>query len=200
MNSPEYIICKWPHGWSIEPGISGLGGIPMKSVVEALKAVGGKSESALIDPGIAHHLKLCGRKDTVFAVGEASALALWTKEIEDSLSERYPDPEEAWIRGCETGLSSLAIFAALTKKPHLWDIATQHTSGETPGDSSDFKRCSKLMDKVIGWRDRLPEVAEYWSARGRQEWVSVVKIWPDLEKNTPLEISRILGETKKEGD
>lgn len=177
MQTPKYILIRWAFGWSIEPGIQGLGGIPIDSMVEGLRCASITGPDSVIDPGIAHHLKTSHRADTCFVVGIPEDLAKWEAEIDEYLAEQFQNPEARWFHGTDTGMSSMAIFQALAENEHLRNWSKSFTSGEVPLDAADMGRCTRLVQSM-GWEARLDEVAEYWKAK-RPEWVESAA---DVEK------------------
>lgn len=80
---------------------------------------------------------------------------------------------DQWIRSTDTGISSLTIYAALTGNI----AALGSWRPDAPYDPSDFGRCYRLLQRVPGWRERLPEVAAKYPV-----WAKMVKHWAELEK------------------
>ena len=195
MKRPRYILCRWPHGWSIEPGTPGIGGIPLNAMAEALAEIGHRIPEAAMCPGIAHHLRMLGRKETAAVAGFPTALEAWRKEIASELAQTWPDPQESWIRGTDTGRSSMAVFAALAGKPHLQDAALRETAGETPRDQADLGRCLRLLEKIPAWKTRIAEVGVFWEKRGKPAWKKLAQNWAKLEKASgEKETSEILAD------
>ena len=82
---------------------------------------------------------------------------------------------EQWIVEGEIGVSSKTMWAVLMDVAH----GPQRLDGrhyDIPHDPDDFRRCFKLIIQV-GWRARLPEVAECFPA-----WKPYIERWNDLEK------------------
>ena len=86
-----------------------------------------------------------------------------TEEIDTALD---------WVVNGETGISSLVIFAVMMtgKAPKIgyWQCP--------PLDPADFRRCRILLDRIPGWRKRLPEIA-----RLIPEWQPMVEHWDELD-------------------
>lgn len=65
-----------------------------------------------------------------------------------------------WVTSHDTGLSSLALFRALTGAGDIDEY-------DYPRDCSDFGRCYRLLRLVPEWRDRIEEMVNhgpYWEA------------------------------------
>jgi hypothetical protein len=195
-STPLYKIIRWPRGWTVEPGSEQERGIPMDVASEAL-AIAGKNKSDIHDPGIVHHLQLCYERNTVFAFGHPQELDLWRAEIEDHLKIRFSSPEERWLRGTDTGISSLSIFCALTSQENLRRIARSMTDGRTPIDEHDLNRCLRLLEKNPGWESRLAEVPTFWDTQKtpqRNLWKVLVPRWDELKAASPTDQRKILRE------
>ena len=87
------------------------------------------------------------------------------------LSSQTPDE---WIRGPDTGTSSATIWRALSGRVVPLGHWTQ--DGGVPHDPADFGRCWRLLKRIAGWRERLPEVAVKFP-----EWAPFVEAWPEME-------------------
>jgi hypothetical protein len=179
MHTPKYKLCRWPHGWSVEPGNPVGIGIPVGDFVEISQIVG--QENAVMDPGLTNHLKTSGHPRTITVIGEPKELDIWAKEVEAKLHAQTSDPEEKWFRGTDTGLSSLAIFATLATRTDLKSEALSRTRGETPADCGDLGRCLRLLEKMPGWEARLPEVSARWPLSA---WNKLVPQWAELKAST----------------
>lgn len=115
--------------------------------------------------------------DTGIASATGATLALvtkdggkaWRAEIEAANAHR--STLDRWLHGCDTGTSSLTIAHVLGGVPMASD---RHPS--EPCDPADFGRCSRLLDLMPGWRERLGEVAERFP-----RWAGLVAAWPELE-------------------
>lgn len=92
---------------------------------------------------------------------------------EPAAAER--DPEYEWLLGSNTGLSSMTIFAVLSAKHGAYAFRGA-THASIPYDPSDLGRCLRLLAKVPGWTERLPEVAAVFP-----EWAPFVAHWDELE-------------------
>jgi hypothetical protein len=61
-----------------------------------------------------------------------------------------------WVLTGDTGISSKAI------SKHMLNIAIEGMFGfMPPSDSSDRRRCIKLLELIPEWIDRLPEMVRY---------------------------------------
>ncbi len=84
-----------------------------------------------------------------------------------------------WVYSGDTGISSLTIWSVLMGQvppdPSVGDDDPA-TLGDTPGDPSDFARCSRLLAIDPTWRARLVEVSDRYPA-----WAPLVAEWDALE-------------------
>lgn len=191
MSTPQYKIVRWKRGWSLEgPDRHGM---PMDGFSEALKTV--SSPGYVIDPGIEHHLRVSGFPNTVCVIGEPGELQTWRDEVAAELESSGAGNEEKWIRGTDTGLSSLAIFSALAQDPGLRSDAALRTRGETPADGADIGRCLRLLEKFPEWRGRLGEIPIRWP---QSAWGNLVARWAELEVADEAGRRKILDEVQGE--
>jgi hypothetical protein len=82
--------------------------------------------------------------------------------------------EESWLRGYDTGISSLAIFEVMTGKP---DGQNAKRPGNHPHDPDDFGRCFRLLERFRDWRDRIGEMSAI-----SPQWGTLARHWPELEE------------------
>jgi hypothetical protein len=80
--------------------------------------------------------------------------------------------EDAWLNGCDTGISSRAIFALMTGRH---DVA-RGWGTDHPHDPDDFGRCHRLLKKFPAWRARIWEMGALSS-----EWAQLANHWDELE-------------------
>lgn len=187
MDKPEYIAVKWKHGWSLE-GVEQRA-LPLdafRSIINNNRLLG---EGKLICPGIANHLARTARPNTVMAIASKEDGEKWKQEITASLVN-LPS-EQQWFLGCDTGISSLVIFSVLAKDLALGKRAKDEVLGRasTPQDSSDLKRCLRLIKKFPEWESRLPEVA---AAYPDGKWAVIVENWQKLKAADPEQQSQLL--------
>lgn len=140
------------------------------------------------DIGIASHYRNFAKNGAVFAICTGEAGKLWRDEITADLASRYKDPQMRWFYGLDTGLSSLAIFAALADANVRADCGVS-SEGAVPRDAADFGRCFRLVDSM-GWRDRLPEVAAKYPGT---KWPAIVSGWDEIAALPPGKIHLLLG-------
>lgn len=83
-----------------------------------------------------------------------------------------------WNRSFDAGISSKTIASVLGGEGAEYILDTRP---DTPGDTSDFNRCVKLLDKAQeageDWRARLDEVVEAYPT-----WKPLVDHWELLEQ------------------
>lgn len=162
-----------------------FGSIPITALV-ALMRTWAKAGLTVVEPGIGTAL------GATLAVSRPEAVEAWRGEIAASAAERAAgDPAKEWIMGVDVGTSSLTIFSVLAL-PELAIVALKKNPfpGSTPLDAADFGRCSRLLDTVPGWRERVVEVAERYPG-----WKPFVRDWAYLETlyQTDLaELTRVL--------
>lgn len=77
---------------------------------------------------------------------------------------------QKWLKYGEKGISSRAIFGAITG---LW----LDYDNCTPSDPSDFNRCYKLIKEVPEWKEELHKVSLI-----SKEWKNVVDNWDKLSE------------------
>jgi hypothetical protein len=82
-----------------------------------------------------------------------------------------PSPEDLWLAGGDTGISSKTIWSVMTGR--AFDDARWHPS--IPHDPSDFGRCHRLLEQFPTWRERLGEVAAQ-----HRSWTKLVEAWDEL--------------------
>ena len=188
MNKLQYALEKWDLGWLICAPV-GQKGILVNALREHLKVF---DRGAVVVPGIAHHYRVSGRPEVVYAVASPANVKVWSKEITDSLSGFHP--EARWWRGVDVGLSSAAIFAVLAKDLAWSEEAREYSNGATPGDADDLGRCFRLMD-AMGWgRGDLDRVAaEYLGGN----WPAIIGRWAELVMGDAARQNEILREIQR---
>lgn len=155
-----YRVERYPLGWVI------FGAIPVSDLAAINKLAGKK---AVIAAGVSSALGAT----IAFAENEKNA-EKWEKLVEAEIAARYgAGSPEAWLRGTDTGRSSLTIYYSLVNGKRC----KKSWPGYLPLDWDDFGRCYRLLKKFPAWRARLPEVAKRFP-----EWEGVVKNWDCIEK------------------
>lgn len=156
-----YRVERYPLGWVI------FGAIPVSDLAAINKLAGKKAVVAL---GVASALGAT----IAFAENEKNAKK-WEKVVEAEVADRYgAGTPEAWLRGTDTGRSSLCIYHVMVGGDRRESAIFK---GFLPLDWDDFGRCYRLLKKFPAWRARLPEVAKRFP-----EWEGVVKKWDCIEK------------------
>jgi len=185
---PLYHLNRWPYGWTISAP-DHESGVPLTALNECIKAM---PKNAVMDNGIAHHLKQTRHRRTVFVIVTASQSAKWRKEIETVISRE--SPEQRWWLGFDVGLSSAAIFAVLATFEQRRRTARDYSTGATPKDSDDLGRCLRLLALFPGWNERLHLVAE---AYPQTAWPAIIARWHELEAATPAQQTALLRDIHK---
>lgn len=136
----------------------------------ALGAIGDLAETLGFDR---FAMGACGPLGASLVMTSASGFELLQKAIARKARERAGgDALEEWLRGADTGISSLAIAEILGGRrcgPEGWVRSP-------PQDPDDLGRCVRLLDLMPGWRERLREVAE-----AEPSWAALVEAWDELE-------------------
>lgn len=81
-------------------------------------------------------------------------------------------PEDRWLAGGDTGISSITIWHVMTGRPIP---GGQWARPDIPHDPADFGRCHRLLAEFPEWRERMPEVAAMYP-----EWSGLVERWDDV--------------------
>jgi hypothetical protein len=101
---------------------------------------------------------------------------LWLEEVKANAKRLADgDAELEWIKGPDTGMSSLTIMSVLSEKYH--QPGRHEVRGEYPLDPDDFGRCYRLLERFPEWRKRLAEVAAKYP-----KWKPLVDAWGELEE------------------
>lgn len=82
------------------------------------------------------------------------------------------DAEGEWLRSGDTGVSSKAIFTAMTGRAGILLKADDNW----PHDPSDFGRCFRLLERFPDWRKDMAKVSAAFPA-----WTPIINVWPELE-------------------
>jgi len=90
----------------------------------------------------------------------------------DKVNSLDPMTPDQWINSADTGQSAVSIWVALSNR--LFPPNQQEAT--IPYDPSDFGRCYRLLKRITGWRERLPEVAVKFPL-----WKPYVEAWTALE-------------------
>lgn len=116
----------------------------------------------LVDVGLAQALNA-----TMVITNKAGSEKL-REEVEKSNAGK--SAIDAWISGCDTGISSKTIFFVMTGRQF-----SGHFRPDVPHDPDDFGRCYRLLQKIPEWKIRIPEVAKKYP-----EWSGLVEHWDEL--------------------
>lgn len=140
-------------------GILVFGSIPIgdMSIIDSLAESHG---FPILDPGAAQAFGA-----TLCITNESGAGALRAEITE---TNKNKSREDAWILGCDTGLSSKTIFSVMTGKSDVGH-------GDHPWDCDDFGRCYRLLKLFPEWKSRLGEVSARYPA-----WTGLVSAWDEL--------------------
>ncbi len=87
----------------------------------------------------------------------------------DRRNAALPSKELRWLRGYDTGASSVTIYWVMIGR------IINEEPPSTPSDADDFGRCYRLLKLFPEWRARLGEVGARYSA-----WAPLVIIWDEL--------------------
>lgn len=154
-----YRVERYPLGWVI------FGAIPVSDLAAINKLAG---KNAVVALGVSSALGAT----IAFAENEKNARE-WEKAIEAEVAKEFgADTPDAWLRGTDTGRSSLTIYYSLVNGKRC----KKSWPGYLPLDWDDFGRCYRLLKKFPTWRARLPEVAALFP-----EWEGVVREWQTIE-------------------
>jgi len=179
---PLYTIERWPHGWTLS---GERHAIPITDLNEALPLF---PKGAVMDGGIAHHLRLCGHPKVCQAIATPKDADKWRKEIHDRLLLFLP--EERWWYGTDTGTSSAAIFSVFCK-PQMSREARDYSRSNTPQDAADLGRCTKMLALFPQWEEHLHKVAETFP---NTAWPEIIRQWEKLTKASPEAQTKLLRE------
>jgi hypothetical protein len=149
-------------------GIAVYGSVPIDEMVMLTKAWKKRGLTDL-------RVDISSALGATLAVTDKKRGELWLEEIKANAKRlAHGDKELEWIKGPDTGMSSLTIMSVLSDKhkhPGRYEIR-----GEYPLDPSDFGRCYRLLALFPEWRSRLSEVAEKYP-----KWKELVEHWDELE-------------------
>ena len=156
----EYRVEKYPFGWAL------FGAIPVSDLAAINKLAGKK---AVIAFGAAKALGAT----IAFSENEKNARE-WEKAIEAEVAKEFgAGSPGAWLRGTDTGSSSITIFYVMIHHEN----AAKMVRGDIPLDADDFGRCYRLLNRFPEWRARLPEVAKAFP-----KWKKIVEAWSEMEE------------------
>ena len=127
-------------------------------------------------PGETAHCTRCGQGLRLSLPMElylvAACIKAFANEHNDCQPGTFVEPVattfDEWLRGRDTGTSSLTILEVLAGYP-----TDRH---DVPHDSDDFGRCFRLLQLFPQFRPRMPEVAARFP-----EWKPLVDRWAELE-------------------
>ena len=168
----QYTIERYRNGW-LMCSANGKNGIPMNALNECVPLFGRKS---VMDSGIARHYREIGKREAVIAIGTPAGCTQWRNIIEGSI--KHLPADDRWWYGCDVGLSSAALFAAITLKQILKYKANEYGKAATPQDSDDLSRCFKMLAEV---GEPLALKAAVVSAYPETAWVQIMERWEELK-------------------
>ncbi len=161
-----YIIEVHREGVLLRPGSSARG-VPISAIREVTRMLRSR---AVLDAGISHHF------GCPVAVGRSKADAeVWKQKISSSIA--HLPAQERWWRGTDVGLSSAAIFGALSDCSYA-AVARKFGEGRVPRDADDFGRCVRMLNNIPAFRINLDEVAQAYPDTA---WPSFISSWVELE-------------------
>lgn len=158
---PTYTIERMPHGYVVR------GNIPVSEL-----------------SGIEAMARAAGFDKLMFGLGGGVSLGITNDEHaaawRDEIAARAKlvangDRELEWLRGHDTGVSSLTIFSVFSEKHGAAALASARHA-DAPYDPSDFGRCYRLLKLFPEWRARIGEVAVRY-----QGWSGLIGAWAELE-------------------
>ena len=134
-------------------------------------------------PGEAGHCQHCGQGLGITFPQSlnvmVAAMKAFTKDharcTTKAWSEPVPQTPEEWVKGRDTGTSSMTICSVMAGRP--LDRA------DIPHDPDDFGRCYRLLQLFPAWKFRLGELAVRYP-----EWELLVREWADLESRYEEEL------------
>lgn len=159
----SYTVTTHEHGYSVE------GLIPAGELASLCK-VWRKQGFIVLDAGIAAAI------GSIVVVTSLDGGKKWRAKVNAAAAKASPDAARRWLRGTDTGMSSLTLFCALAEGDVLAEARSKmRFSPSIPYDPDDFGRCHRLLEAVPEWRGRLHEVAAK-----HQQWAKLVEAWPEL--------------------
>jgi len=166
-----YTIEVYPLGIAVVPAY-GKGGVPMDALSQAIRLLDEKKKAGM-DTGISSAL------EAVFVIGKNENLDKWRKQITDQIALGNTPKDLQWIRGVDTGSSSITLFVHLTSNDQAKSepaACRVRERGEKyhPFDSDDFGRCLRMIE-FMDWRGRIPAAASI-----SKEWENIVVRWDEL--------------------
>ncbi len=160
----SYTVEHHPYGILI------FGQLPVEDFCALAKSM---PPNSVLHDGIARHYR------ALACMSPGDKASQWEAEIEAEVANL--PPQERFLRGTQTGTSSVTIFVALTDSPQL-KAQAQSLYPEVPripSDSGDFSRCHHLLTLMPAWRERLAEVGASFPGIG---WEQLAGAWGQLEK------------------
>lgn len=126
--------------------------------------------------GESAHCERCGRGLEIGTQPIAIAVAAMNAFIgmhKGCKVGRFKEPDaitpQDWLRGRDTGTSSLTIYAVMMNTP------SPHNRYDVPHDPDDFSRCYRLLNLFPKWKARLGDVAARFPI-----WNPFVREWDKL--------------------
>lgn len=184
----RYTIEIYEHG-ALLCAAPGQTGIPIEAMGECMPLFK-KHADAVCAMGITNYYNATRSSvHAAMAIANSSAAAAsWKKAIEAELAKDTGSIESRWLKGTDTGISSMAIFDVLSSSPDKGNDRPRPYY--TPADADDFGRCRRLVD-LMGWRARLPEVAAKYPAT---KWPDVIARWDEIAAGDTATQCAILSE------
>ncbi len=153
-----YSVLHTPHGMIV------WGSVPVEDISFIFGNFVNNFPDSVIDFGLPSFYKC-----TMVVCRDRTSLRRWRAEVDLVLDAKYGhNPEERWLYGIDTGLSSICIFNYMKGYANA-DIHVPH-------DSDDFGRCYRLLDIIPDWRTRMPEMGRHYS-----QWKPFTDCWSELE-------------------
>jgi hypothetical protein len=148
-------------------GVFVVGAIPASDLVGLV--------GAWTDEGFTHlDAGIASAVGATLAVTSEESGAAWRAEI--AAANATTDAARRWLRGTDTGMSSLTLFCVLAEGDVLGEARSRmRFAPSIPYDPDDFGRCHRLLEAVPEWRARLHEVAAK-----HPKWAKLVEAWPEL--------------------
>lgn len=160
----HYTVAYFQHGVAVQNPIS-------IDDLSALSKLWKRRGWNLFDAGISAAL------GASIVATSAKGSKLWRAELDAAARERAGgDDELAWVLGCDTGDSAMALLATLGSSDEARGLARARLGDHRPAprDPDDLGRCIRLLDR-FGWGDRIGEMADL------PEWAPLVAAWSELE-------------------
>lgn len=97
---------------------------------------------------------------------DKGAADAWIAEVEEELDRQYGDGPARWYFGLDTGVSSLALYSAISLGLRRADVSL-------PQDRADFGRCVRMLVRFPGWQSKAERVGAILGP----EWAKLLRRW-----------------------